>query len=107
MEQKIKEKLKSKSEKQLESDLKKLEFELIGLQKHRKLGFNPSRGSPTKLIRDTRRNIAFIKTILNTKRQLKNSLELCKNKNSKRRERRLRGREKELKKHKKLKGGKR
>jgi len=67
------------------------------------LGFAPPKGSmgspsPTNLVNDIKKQIARINTILNQKNQIKDSIERNKEKPfSKRRERRLRGKMKELK----------
>ena len=67
------------------------------------LGFNPPKGtkespSPTNLINDIKKQIARINTIINQKESIKESLERNKSKPfSKKRERRLKGKMKELK----------
>lgn len=67
------------------------------------LGWHPAKRtlgstSPTNLVNDIKKQIARINTILNQKESLKDSLERNKEKPfSKRRERRLRGKMKELK----------
>lgn len=67
-------------------------------------GFNPPKRTPTCLVRDIRRQIARVNTILNQKKSIFESIEKCKSKpSSKRRERRFKGKMKELKV---LKGGK-
>ncbi len=66
------------------------------------LGFHPIKGaggasSPTNIVNDFKKQIARINTILNQKVSLKESIERNKDKHfSKRRERRLRGKMKEL-----------
>ncbi len=67
------------------------------------LGFNPPKGaggnsSPTNLINDIKKQLARINTIIAEKTSLKESIERNKDKHfSKRRQRRLRGKMKELK----------
>lgn len=92
-------KLKIKSIEDLELMRKNLKLQLITAQaKVKGLGMHPPLQSPTKLVRDIKRQIARINTILNQKTQIKTSIERCKDKpHSKRRERRLRGKMKELK----------
>lgn len=84
---------------ELEEKKRYLEFELIKARKVAGgLGFKPPMSSPTKKVRDIKKNIARINSFLNQKRSIKESIERCKGKpNLRNRERRLRGKLKELK----------
>lgn len=97
MKKQNKDKLKVMSIEQLNKELKEQELQLVKAHCKNVPLANPQKGVPTKLIKSIKRTIAVIKTIINQKTQLKESLILCKDKTSKRRERRLRGKMKELK----------
>ncbi len=81
--------------------LNKMKFDLqkqLIVAKANKFGFRPKIGTPIKLVRDIKKQIARVNTILNQRMQTSNSVERCKNKPySKRRERRLKGKAKSLK----------
>lgn len=96
---KDKEKFKIISIKELEKVKFSLKLQLMTARvKAKGLGMHPRIGSPTSLVRNIKRKIALINTIINQKTSIKESMERDKNKPfSKRRERRLKGKMKELK----------
>ena len=82
---------------ELDKTKRNLELELVK-SKVVNHGASPKKGDPTKLTRNIRRQIARVNTIINQKNSIKESIERCKSKpNSKRREKRLNGKMKELK----------
>ncbi len=96
--------LRKGSIKELEFMKQDLKLELFKAHSTIKgLGFNPPKGaagnsSPTKLVNGIKKQIARINTIINQKKSLNESLERNKDKHfSKRRQRRLKGKMKELK----------
>jgi len=96
--------LRKKSIEELNLIKQDLKLELVkAFSTTKGLGFHPIKGSmgspsPTNLVNDIKKQIARINTILNQKNQIKDSIERNKEKHfSKRRERRLRGKMKELK----------
>ncbi len=99
MKKDTKDKLKTKSIEKLESIKSDLRLQLIVAEtKSGKIGANPQKGAKTKLVRDLKKAISRVNTILNQKTQMKDSIERCKSKPySKRRFWRFKNKMEELK----------
>ncbi len=77
---KDKEILQKKSIEELESIKEDLRLQVVIAKSKGNFGASPQKGTPTKLHRDIKRKIAVINTLLNQKKQIKDSIERCESK---------------------------
>lgn len=70
MNKEIKEKLRKMSSEDLEKEINKLKVNLVEARYKDSSSAMPPKGTPIKLIRDTKRMIAFIKTLLNQEKNI-------------------------------------